>query len=206
MAWKAAVALVEQHGGEASDTSDDKVRLAVAVQVANGDRVDPSASALALRPEAAVAFIEQHGDPRGAGVDRVEVRGHQVGLAVCVEVSDCDIGRARPGSVVALRAETAAASVEQHGDGIRLVRGDQVQLAVSVYVTDLDRLGVISVGPYLVERGHVPPPEPGAPGGFSMASEERTRELLEGAGFTTVRIEGVAVYGASATSTSACDG
>jgi hypothetical protein len=29
--------------------------------------------------------------------------------------------------------------------------------------------------------------------GFSMASEERTRELLEGAGFTTVRIEEVAV-------------
>jgi hypothetical protein len=39
-----------------------------------------------------------------------------------------------------------------------------------------------------------------------MASEERTRELLEGAGFTTVRIEEVAVYVASATSTSACDG
>jgi SAM-dependent methyltransferase len=48
-------------------------------------------------------------------------------------------------------------------------------------------------GRFLVERGHVPPPEPGAPGAFSMASEERTRELLEGAGFTDVRIEEVAV-------------
>jgi SAM-dependent methyltransferase len=48
-------------------------------------------------------------------------------------------------------------------------------------------------GRFLVERGHMPPPEPGAPGAFSMASEERTRELLEGADFTAVRIEEVAV-------------
>ena len=48
-------------------------------------------------------------------------------------------------------------------------------------------------GRFLVERGHVPPPEPGAPGAFSMASEERTNKLLEGAGFTAVRIEEIAV-------------
>jgi SAM-dependent methyltransferase len=48
-------------------------------------------------------------------------------------------------------------------------------------------------GRILVERGHVPPPEPGAPGIFSMASEERTRGLLEGAGFTAVRAEEVPV-------------
>jgi len=48
-------------------------------------------------------------------------------------------------------------------------------------------------GRILVERGHMPPPEPGAPGIFSMASEERTRGLLEGAGFTGVRTEGVPV-------------
>jgi SAM-dependent methyltransferase len=50
-----------------------------------------------------------------------------------------------------------------------------------------------TVGRFLVERGHIPPPDPGAPGVFSMASEERTRELLEGAGFTAVRIEEVAM-------------
>ena len=48
-------------------------------------------------------------------------------------------------------------------------------------------------GRFLVERGHVPPPEPGAPGAFSMASKERTRELLEDAGFTAVRIDEVAM-------------
>jgi SAM-dependent methyltransferase len=42
-------------------------------------------------------------------------------------------------------------------------------------------------GRILVERGHIPPPEPGAPGIFSMASKDRTRGLLESAGFTAVR-------------------
>ncbi|HEX6584465.1 MAG TPA: methyltransferase domain-containing protein [Thermoleophilaceae bacterium] len=48
-------------------------------------------------------------------------------------------------------------------------------------------------GMILVQRGHMPPPEPGAPGVFSMASEEHTRGLLEGAGFTGVRTEEVPV-------------
>jgi SAM-dependent methyltransferase len=48
-------------------------------------------------------------------------------------------------------------------------------------------------GVILVQRGHMPPPEPGAPGVFSMASEEHTRGLLERAGFTDVRTEEVPV-------------
>ncbi len=36
------------------------------------------------------------------------------------------------------------------------------------------------VGRMLLARGHVPPPEPGAPGMFTMARDERIRELLEG--------------------------
>ena len=45
----------------------------------------------------------------------------------------------------------------------------------------------------LIERGHMPPPEPGAPSPFAMASEEQTRALLEDAGFTAVRTEEVPV-------------
>ena len=45
----------------------------------------------------------------------------------------------------------------------------------------------------LVELGHMPPPEPGGPGPFAMASAEHTRALLEGAGFTSVRTEEVPV-------------
>jgi SAM-dependent methyltransferase len=48
-------------------------------------------------------------------------------------------------------------------------------------------------GMILVERGHMPPPEPEEPGVFSMASEERTRALLGGAGFRSVRTEEVPV-------------
>jgi SAM-dependent methyltransferase len=48
-------------------------------------------------------------------------------------------------------------------------------------------------GRILVERGHMPPPEPGSSGIFSMASEERARALLEGAGLTAVRTEEVAM-------------
>jgi len=39
----------------------------------------------------------------------------------------------------------------------------------------------------LQERGHLPAPEPGAPGPFSMASEEHTTRLLRGAGFESLR-------------------
>jgi SAM-dependent methyltransferase len=48
-------------------------------------------------------------------------------------------------------------------------------------------------GMILVERGHMPPPEPEAPGVFSMASEERTRALLDAAGFRSVRTDEVPV-------------
>jgi ubiquinone/menaquinone biosynthesis C-methylase UbiE len=45
----------------------------------------------------------------------------------------------------------------------------------------------------LVERGHMPPPEPAAPGPFSMVSKKRTQALLEAVGFTAVRTEEVPV-------------
>ena len=45
----------------------------------------------------------------------------------------------------------------------------------------------------LVQRGHLPPPEPPGPPVFSMASAERTTELLRGGGFVAVRTEEVPV-------------
>ena len=49
------------------------------------------------------------------------------------------------------------------------------------------------VGKAFVERGHMPPPEPGQPGIFSLADERRTRALLEDAGFGEVRTSEVPV-------------
>jgi SAM-dependent methyltransferase len=45
----------------------------------------------------------------------------------------------------------------------------------------------------LVELGHMPPPEPGAPGIFAMGDRGRIRELVVGAGFAEPEIEEVAV-------------
>jgi SAM-dependent methyltransferase len=52
----------------------------------------------------------------------------------------------------------------------------------------------ISVGGQILgELGLAPPPQPGEPGMFVLADEERLRGLLEGAGFTVERIEDVPV-------------
>jgi ubiquinone/menaquinone biosynthesis C-methylase UbiE len=59
-------------------------------------------------------------------------------------------------------------------------------------------------GRMLVERGHMPPPEPGAPRVFSMGSEERTRALVEGAGFATYELRRYRCASSSATSTITC--
>jgi SAM-dependent methyltransferase len=48
-------------------------------------------------------------------------------------------------------------------------------------------------GEMFVRRGVVPPPEPEAPGMFTLASDERMQELLGDAGFTTWKIEDVSV-------------
>jgi len=48
-------------------------------------------------------------------------------------------------------------------------------------------------GRLFVERGHLPPPEPGAPGIFALADEGRVRSLLAGADFTSVRTDNVPV-------------
>jgi ubiquinone/menaquinone biosynthesis C-methylase UbiE len=67
------------------------------------------------------------------------------------------------------------------------------RLALAVW-READRNPWISIiARMLVELGHVPPPEPGAPGMFTMARDERVRELLEGAGFEVLRIEEIPV-------------
>lgn len=45
----------------------------------------------------------------------------------------------------------------------------------------------------LIRAGHIPPPDPAEPGIFHMAPPGRTQQMLEAAGFTTVRVEEVPV-------------
>ena len=49
------------------------------------------------------------------------------------------------------------------------------------------------LGMALVQAGHLPPPDPEGPGIFALASPERTRGILEGAGFGETHTEEVAV-------------
>jgi hypothetical protein len=47
-------------------------------------------------------------------------------------------------------------------------------------------------GMTLVQRGHMPPPEPGAPGIFAMGEPGRVRDLVTGAGFDEPELEEIA--------------
>lgn len=47
-------------------------------------------------------------------------------------------------------------------------------------------------GMTLVQRGHVPPPEPGAPGIFALGDADRLRELVTGAGFGDPEVQEIA--------------
>jgi SAM-dependent methyltransferase len=68
------------------------------------------------------------------------------------------------------------------------------RLALSVWGAPEQNPWASIGGRLLVERGHLPPPEPGAPGVFSMAGAERTLELLAAAGFDEVRTDEVPVH------------
>ena len=80
-----------------------------------------------------------------------------------------------------LMADPAAALFET-----RRVLRRGARLALAVWSTPERNPWLTILAQTLVEHGHMPPPEPEDPSPFSMASEERTRALLAGAGFTAV--------------------
>jgi SAM-dependent methyltransferase len=83
-----------------------------------------------------------------------------------------------------LMADPAAALRET-----RRVLRDGGTLAFAVWQTPDRNLWAAVPGMTLVQRGHMPPPEPGAPGIFAMGEEGRVRELVTGAGFDDPRVE-----------------
>ena len=91
-------------------------------------------------------------------------------------------------SAFMLAADPAAALAET-----RRVLRPRGRLALSVWGAPERNPWASIVGMILLEREYMPAPKPGAPGVFSMASEERTRTLLDGAGFSSVRTEEVPV-------------
>jgi SAM-dependent methyltransferase len=83
-----------------------------------------------------------------------------------------------------LMADPAAALRET-----RRVLRDGGALAFSVWMTPDRNLWAAIPGMTLVQRGHMPPPEPGAPGIFAMGEADRIRELVTGAGFEEPQLE-----------------
>jgi SAM-dependent methyltransferase len=132
-----------------------------------------------------------------AMVEVARRRGAEVGLgnvdyrvtdAERMELEDDSVDGVLCQSGYMLMADPAAALSETR----RVLRSGG-RLALSVWGAPERNPWASVGGRILVERGHLPPPEPGAPGVFAMASEERIRTLLDGAGFTEIRTEEVSV-------------
>jgi SAM-dependent methyltransferase len=87
-----------------------------------------------------------------------------------------------------LMADPAAALAETK----RVLR-EGGRLAFAVWGPPDRNLWAFIPGFALVEAGHLPPPEPGAPGIFAMGEPERIRSLVTGAGFTDPELQEVAV-------------
>jgi SAM-dependent methyltransferase len=114
-------------------------------------------------------------DYRLIDAERIELDDHSIDGVLC-----------RFGYM--LMAESAAALAETR----RVVRpGGRLALAVWGPPERNPFFSAIAIS--LVQGGHMPPPDPAGPGLFSMASAERTTELLEAAGFGEVRTEDVPV-------------
>jgi SAM-dependent methyltransferase len=105
-----------------------------------------------------------------------------------IELDSASVDGALCQSAYMLAADPAAALAET-----RRVLRPGGRLALSVWGAPERNPWASIGGAVLIERGHMPPPEPGAPGVFSMASEKRTRALLDGAGFRRIRIAEVPV-------------
>jgi len=86
-----------------------------------------------------------------------------------------------------LMADPAAALCET-----RRVLRDGGTLTFAVWQTPDRNPWAAVPGMTLVQRGHMPPPEPGAPGIFALGSKERLVEIVTAAGFGEPRLEELA--------------
>jgi ubiquinone/menaquinone biosynthesis C-methylase UbiE len=122
---------------------------------------------------------------REAGVTNVE---HRVLDAERMELEDDSVNGVVCRYGYMLMADPAAALAET-----RRVLRDGGRLSFAVWSEPGRNLWAFIPAFALVEAGHMPPPEPGAPWIFALGEPERIRELVGAAGFADPEIEEVTV-------------
>jgi ubiquinone/menaquinone biosynthesis C-methylase UbiE len=202
-AWEAAAPGMERWRAQlAEDLSPIRTWLVTELAPRPGDTVLELSAGAGDTGFAAAAIVGEQGrllstDFSPEMVEVARRRGAELGLgnvdyrvidAERIELDADSVDGVLCQSGYMLMADPAAALSET-----RRVLRPGGRVALSVWGAPERNPWASALGRFLVERGHMPPPEPGAPGVFNMASEERTRELLEAAGFTAVRIEEVAM-------------
>jgi SAM-dependent methyltransferase len=129
-----------------------------------------------------VEAARRHGE--SLGLDNVEYR---VLDAENMDLPDDSVDGAICCWGYMLMADPAAALRET-----RRVLRDGGRLAFAVWRTPDHNMWAAIPGMTLVQRGHMPPPEPGMPGIFALGEPDRVRELVTGAGFGDPKIEEIA--------------
>jgi SAM-dependent methyltransferase len=119
------------------------------------------------------------------GLGNVE---HRVLDAERMDLDDSSVDKVLCRFGYMLMADPAAALGET-----RRVMRDDGRLCFAVWTTPDQNPWAFIPGLVLVERGHIPPPEPEAPGIFAMGDTQRIRELVTGAGFAEPEIEQVEI-------------
>jgi SAM-dependent methyltransferase len=130
-----------------------------------------------------IEVARRYGAERG-----VENVGFQVIDAEAIDLEDDSVDGVLCQSGYMLMADVERALAETR----RVLRMGR-RLAMSVWGAPEGNPWASIGARILIERGHMPPPEPGGPGVFSMAAEERVRTLLAGAGFEKIRTDEVEV-------------
>jgi SAM-dependent methyltransferase len=115
------------------------------------------------------------------GIDNVEYR---VMDAEAMDLRDDSVDGVVSRWSYMLMADPAKALAETN----RVLREDG-RLAFAVWQGPERNAWAAIPGMTLVQRGHMPPPEPGAPGIFALGDPDRIRELVTGAGFGDPEIE-----------------
>jgi ubiquinone/menaquinone biosynthesis C-methylase UbiE len=128
-----------------------------------------------------VAVARRLGD--GQGLTNVE---HRVLDAERMDLDDDAVDAVVCRWGYMLMADPAAALSES-----RRVLRDGGPLAFAVWASPDRNPWAALPAMTLVQRGHMPPPEPGAPGIFAMADPDRIRALVTGAGFAEPELEEV---------------